>query len=117
MKHLLLIAVGILLTGIAVAQNEGRFFFKPFLKNIIGSTIHYVPQDTGTYVLTTERFQYIVCNIEGSADQYQINLFPDFGVPDIHKYLLDPYPLTKEGKIYGKANEATPYYCFYVKSK
>jgi hypothetical protein len=98
-------------------QDEGRFFFKPLLKNIIGSTIHYVPQDTGTYVLTTERNQYIVCNVLENSDQYQINLFPDFNVPSIHSTLLDIYPIAKTAFESGKTNDASPYYCFYVKPK
>jgi hypothetical protein len=98
-------------------QDDGRFFFKPKLKTLLMSKIHFVPQDTGTYILTTERFQNMVSSIQGSSEQYQINLFPDFNVPSIHEYLLDPFPLAKEGKIFGKANQATPYYCFYVKPK
>jgi hypothetical protein len=96
---------------------DGMFSFNALLKQLVGSTIHYVPQDTGTYVLTTNRNQYIVCSTNENSDQYQINLFPDFNVPNIHKYLLDPYPLTKAGKEISKSEEAVPYYCFYVKPK
>jgi hypothetical protein len=103
--------------NLSALKDDGRFFFKPSMKALLGSTIHYVPQDTGTYVLTTERNQYIVCTVQENEDTYQINLIPDFDVPSIHEYLLNLFPLTKEGKLYGKANEATPYYCFYVKPK
>jgi hypothetical protein len=96
---------------------DGMFSFNPLLKQLLGSKIHYVPQDTGTYILTTDRNQYIICSTNESSDQMRINLFPDFDVPNIHSYLLDIYPLSKTGKEYGKANEATPYYCFYVKNK
>jgi hypothetical protein len=99
-------------------SGDGRFVFNPLLMPLLGTTIHYVPQDTGTYILTTVRFQYLYCEVEGSTDQVQINFNPNFNVPDIHSYMLDHYATTwKIDMEYGKANEATPYYCFYVRHK
>jgi hypothetical protein len=34
-----------------------------------------------------------------------------------YRYMLEPYTKWKVAMDYGKANEATPYYCFYVKYK
>jgi hypothetical protein len=98
-------------------QFDGRFLFKPLLMPFIGATIHYVPQDTGLYVLSTDRNQYLVCDVEGSTDQVQINFFPDFNAQSKHEYLLDSYPIAKLAYESGKLNDASPYYCFYVKPK
>jgi hypothetical protein len=98
-------------------SGDGRFVFNPLLIPLLGTTIHYIPQDTGTYILRTVRFQYLNCEVEGSTDQVQINFNPEFNVPDIHKYLLDRYPSAIIAFESGKATEATPYYCFYVKPK
>jgi hypothetical protein len=96
---------------------DGRFYFNPILIPLLGTTIHFVPKDTGTYILSTMRFQYLYCDIEGSTDQVQINFNPEFNVPNIHSYLLDPYPTWQTAMANLKVSEATPYYCFYVKPK
>jgi hypothetical protein len=98
-------------------QTDGRFFFMPFLKPLIGSTIHFVPQDTGVYVLSTERFQYLVCSINESKDNYQINLFPSFNAPSENEYLLERYPAAKIAYAARKTEESAAYHCFYVKKK
>jgi hypothetical protein len=99
------------------SQSDGRFYFNTLLMPLLGTTIHFVPSDTGTYILDTQRFQYLTCEVEGSSDKIQINFNPEFDVPDIHGYLLDKYPAWQIGMSDGKKNEATPYYCFYVKPK
>jgi hypothetical protein len=98
-------------------QVEGQFSFNALLFPLIGSSIHYVPADTGTFVIYTDRNQYLVCDIEGSTDQVQINFFPDFNVQSKHEYLLDSYPIAKIAYESGRLNDASPYYCFYVKRK
>jgi hypothetical protein len=98
-------------------QYDGMFLFKPKLIPLIGTTIHYVPQDTGTYVITTDRFQYLVCTTEESKDEMQINFFPDFNTSNKHLNLLDSFATSKIGYDYAKQNYAAAYYCFYVKHK
>jgi hypothetical protein len=99
-------------------RDSGFFFFNTLLMPLLGTTIHFIPQDTGTYILRTMRYPYLNCEVEGSTDQIQINFNPEFNVPDIHSYMLDKYSTTwKIDMEFGKANEATPYYCFYVKHK
>jgi hypothetical protein len=98
-------------------QVDGIFSFHALIKPLIGSTIHYVPQDTGTFVIYTGRFQYLLANIEGSKEQVQINLYADFNVPDKHLYLLNPYPSSRKGYEASLNELGVPYYCFYVKNK
>jgi hypothetical protein len=96
---------------------KGIFSFNTRLTTLIGSTIRFVPQDTGVYVLSIGRYQNIVCTSKESKNIAQINLYPDFDVPNINEYLLERYPAGRLGFAARKTQEFSPYFCFYVKKQ
>jgi hypothetical protein len=81
----------------------------------LNNTIHFIPQDTGVYIISFVSDGKISCKTSEFKDNIDLLLSSDFDALDRNTYLLNNYPVTLTGKESARIKDGLNYYVFYVK--